>query len=111
MAIPTAVAAFYLPVTLMCLLYFRIYRETVKRRKELHLLQAQHHSSLSQIITTTTTSTNSRSRLTKTISSVGTASVIEHDESASTDSNRKIDNSIKNQNKSLHSFDICCWKR
>ena len=45
MAIPTAIAAFYLPVTLMCLLYFRIYRETVKRRKELHLLQAQHHTS------------------------------------------------------------------
>ncbi|CAF1045076.1 unnamed protein product, partial [Didymodactylos carnosus] len=41
-SIPTAIAAFYLPVTLMCLLYYRIYRETVKRRKELHLLQAQH---------------------------------------------------------------------
>ena len=35
-------------VTLMCLLYFRIYRETVKRRKELHLLQAQHQTSYAQ---------------------------------------------------------------
>ena len=120
MAIPTAIAAFYLPVTLMCLLYFRIYRETVKRRKELHLLQAQHPSSLSQ------TTTNSNCRLTKNLSIVGTTSGMEQDESISTDSNRShgrilsIQNSTnqkliltntKKQNKYIHTFDICCWKR
>ncbi|CAF2371810.1 unnamed protein product [Rotaria sp. Silwood2] len=123
-AIPTAIAAFYLPVTLMCLLYFRIYRETVKRRKELHLLQAQHHNSLSQIISTTRS--NSNSRLTKTLSTIGTASAHEQDESISTDSNRshgKItsnQNSInkkpilpnaKKQNKFIHTFHGYCWKR
>jgi hypothetical protein len=78
-AIPTAIAAFYLPVTLMCLLYFRIYRETVKRRKELHLLQAQHHCSMS-----TTTNRNSNGRSTKMLN---TTSVVDQDESISTDSN------------------------
>jgi uncharacterized protein YacL len=72
-AIPTAIAAFYLPVTLMCLLYFRIYRETVKRRKELHLLQAQHHCSMS-----TTTNRNSNGRSTKMLN---TTSVVDQDES------------------------------
>ncbi|CAF1103607.1 unnamed protein product [Adineta ricciae] len=83
-AIPTAIAAFYLPVTLMCLLYFRIYRETVKRRKELHLLQAQHHSSYCQGIPSTT----SNGRLNKTLSTTGTTLALDHDESISTDSNR-----------------------
>ncbi len=127
MAIPTAIAAFYLPVTLMCLLYFRIYRETVKRRKELHLLQAQHHSSsLSHTIITTTTTANSNGRLTKTLSTIGTTSGMEQDESISTDSNRShgrilsIQNSTnknlilpntKKQNKFIHTYDVCCWKR
>ncbi len=109
-AIPTAVAAFYLPVTLMCLLYFRIYRETVKRRKELHLLQAQHHSSLSQIII----NTNSRSRLTKNLSTIASTSAIEQDESISTDSNRlsgKIEQPTKNLHRSHHAWNLCCWRR
>jgi hypothetical protein len=113
-AIPTAIAAFYLPVTLMCLLYFRIYRETVKRRKEFYLLQAQHCRSLSQIITT---NTNSNNRVTQNLSTIGTTSGIEQDESLSTDSNRlpgkilSIENSNEKQNKFLQSFNICCWKR
>jgi hypothetical protein len=84
-AIPTAIAAFYLPVTLMCLLYFRIYRETVKRRKELHLLQAQHHTKSAP---STLNSTNSNSRLQKTTSIPVTTSAMERDESVSTDSTR-----------------------
>ena len=123
MAIPTAIAAFYLPVTLMCLLYFRIYRETVKRRKELHLLQAQHHSSLSQIIAT---NSNSNNRLPQNLSNLATASVHEQDESISTDSNRshgrivKIQSSTdktsilsdpKKQNKFIHTFHGYCLKR
>ncbi len=117
MAIPTAIAAFYLPVTLMCLLYFRIYRETVKRRKELHLLQAQHPRSISQIITTTTTNTSSNNRLTKNLSTIGITSAMEQDETISIDSNRlagriySIENSTKRKNKFLHSFNISCWKR
>jgi hypothetical protein len=109
-AIPTAIAAFYLPVTLMCLLYFRIYRETVKRRKELHLLQAQHSSS-SQIITP---NSNSISRLTKNLSTVLSTSVVEQDESISTDSNRvsgKIEICTEKPKQSLHSFEICCCNR
>lgn len=86
MAIPTAIAAFYLPVTLMCLLYFRIYRETVKRRKELHLLQAQHHCSLPS--TVSTSNVNHNGRMTKNLSIAGTTSGLEQDESISTDSNR-----------------------
>ena len=111
MTIPTAVAAFYLPVTLMCLLYFRIYRETVKRRKELHLLQAQHSSS-SQIISTI--NTNSSSRATKNFSTIATTSVMEQDESISTDSNRlsgKIEMISEKTKKSLCSSSICCWRR
>ncbi len=129
-AIPTAIAAFYLPVTLMCLLYFRIYRETVKRRKELHLLQAQHHTSYSQTTTTTATNNNNTSsngRLTKTLSTtVGTTSAVDHDESMSTDSNRshgkimsiqnssanKLILSNKNQsNKFNQTLNCCCDKR
>jgi hypothetical protein len=86
-AIPTAIAAFYLPVTLMCLLYFRIYRETVKRRKELHLLQAQHHRSLSTTINLTTPS-HSHARSTKMSTTIGATIAIEQDESISTDSRR-----------------------
>ncbi|CAF3725385.1 unnamed protein product [Rotaria socialis] len=123
-AIPTAIAAFYLPVTLMCLLYFRIYRETVKRRKELHLLQAQHHSSLSQIIATNSNS-NSNSRLPQNLNNLAAASVREQDESISTDSNRshgrnvKIQSSTdktsilsdpKKQNKFIHTFHGYCLK-
>jgi len=128
-AIPTAIAAFYLPVTLMCLLYFRIYRETVKRRKELHLLQAQHHTSYSQTTTTTNNNNNnnnSNGRLTKNFSTIGAPSIVDHDESISTDSNRshgKI-KSIKNssvkklilsnkrqKNKFNQTFNCCCYKR
>ncbi|XP_034108663.1 muscarinic acetylcholine receptor DM1 isoform X1 [Drosophila albomicans] len=36
----TAIAAFYFPVTIMCFLYFRIWRETKKRQKDLPNLQA-----------------------------------------------------------------------
>lgn len=36
----TALAAFYFPVTIMCFLYFRIWRETKKRQKDLPNLQA-----------------------------------------------------------------------
>ena len=120
MAIPTAIAAFYLPVTLMCLLYFRIYRETVKRRKELHLLQAQHHTSLSQT-TPAITNTNTNGRLTKNLSIAGTTSGMEQDESVSTDSNRShgrilsIQTStnkkliLSHRNRSQRYY--CCWKR
>lgn len=116
MAIPTAIAAFYLPVTLMCLLYFRIYRETVKRRKELHLLQAQNHSSNSQPNTT----------LIKTMSTAGTTIINDQDESVSNDSTRsrgKIlskTNSAPNQfiitkkiqeDKINYSFNFCCHRR
>uniref|UniRef100_M3XL82 Muscarinic acetylcholine receptor n=2 Tax=Latimeria chalumnae TaxID=7897 RepID=M3XL82_LATCH len=38
----TAIAAFYLPVTIMTILYWRIYKETEKRTKELAGLQASH---------------------------------------------------------------------
>ncbi|XP_063002153.1 muscarinic acetylcholine receptor M1 [Elgaria multicarinata webbii] len=38
-AVITAVAAFYLPVTIMVMLYWRIYQETQKRAKELSGLQ------------------------------------------------------------------------
>ncbi|XP_064483957.1 muscarinic acetylcholine receptor DM1-like [Ornithodoros turicata] len=36
----TALAAFYVPVTVMCILYWRIWRETEKRQKDLTHLQA-----------------------------------------------------------------------
>ncbi|KAL0275550.1 UNVERIFIED_CONTAM: hypothetical protein PYX00_003369 [Menopon gallinae] len=36
----TAIAAFYVPVTVMCMLYWRIWRETEKRQKDLPNLQA-----------------------------------------------------------------------
>ena len=36
----TAIAAFYLPVFIMCVIYYRIYRETQKRQKGLLELQA-----------------------------------------------------------------------
>ncbi len=120
-AIPTAIAAFYLPVTLMCLLYFRIYRETVKRRKELHLLQAQHHTSYSQSTTTTTNNNNtSNGRLTKNFSTIGVTSMMDHDESMSTDSNRSHGiikstqrSSIKKKQKNQlnHTFNCCYCDR
>ncbi|CAA22301.2 Muscarinic acetylcholine receptor gar-3 [Caenorhabditis elegans] len=40
----TAVAAFYLPVTIMCILYTRVYWETQKRQKEFGKLQATQFS-------------------------------------------------------------------
>jgi len=117
-AIPTAIAAFYLPVTLMCLLYFRIYRETVKRRKELHLLQAQHHTSYAQTpAPTTNNNNNSNGRLTKTLSTIGTTSVNDQDESISTDSNRSHRKVITKQNSSVNKllskkFNWCrCYSR
>lgn len=36
----TAIIAFYVPVTMMCCLYWRIWRETKKRQKDLPNLQA-----------------------------------------------------------------------
>ncbi|XP_073955433.1 LOW QUALITY PROTEIN: muscarinic Acetylcholine Receptor, A-type [Choristoneura fumiferana] len=43
----TAIAAFYVPVTVMCILYYRIWRETKKRQKDLPNLQGgkKHDSS------------------------------------------------------------------
>ncbi|KAK1170998.1 hypothetical protein AOXY_G7976 [Acipenser oxyrinchus oxyrinchus] len=41
----TAIAAFYLPVTIMTILYWRIYKETEKRTKELAGLQASGRDS------------------------------------------------------------------
>jgi len=116
-AIPTAIAAFYLPVTLMCLLYFRIYRETVKRRKELHLLQAQHHTSYAQTPAPTTNNNNTNGRLTKTLSTIGTTSVNDQDESISTDSNRSHRKVLSKQNSSVNKllskkFNWCrCYSR
>ena len=92
----------------MCLLYFRIYRETVKRRKELHLLQAQHHCSSS------TSTSNSQSRITKNLSTIASTSVAEQDESISTDSNRlsgRIDICSESTKKTSPWFQRCCWKR
>ncbi|XP_043915105.1 muscarinic acetylcholine receptor M3 [Protopterus annectens] len=40
----TAIAAFYLPVTIMTILYWRIYKETEKRTKELAGLQASSNN-------------------------------------------------------------------
>jgi hypothetical protein len=122
-AIPTAIAAFYLPVTLMCLLYFRIYRETVKRRKELHLLQAQHHTKTSS---PPIVNTSSNGRLTKTVSAPGTTSAMDRDETMSTDSNRShgkimsVQNSSANKlilsnkrqkKQSNHTLNCCCYRR
>lgn len=119
-AIPTAIAAFYLPVTLMCLLYFRIYRETVKRRKELHLLQAQHQcSSSATMISASNSNTNCRSN--NKSSNAGTISNVEHDESISTDSTRsygkilsfcRSDRSRSQQQRLFHvDLGLCCVKR
>ncbi|KPI95886.1 Muscarinic acetylcholine receptor DM1 [Papilio xuthus] len=43
----TAIAAFYVPVTVMCILYYKIWRETKKRQKDLPNLQGgkKHDSS------------------------------------------------------------------
>ena len=93
----------------MCLLYFRIYRETVKRRKELHLLQAQHHRH-----SLTTTAATSHTRLTKTVSNHGTVSAVEQDESLSTDSHRSHGqmNSIRDGiQRYLPHGSSCCWTR
>lgn len=37
----TSIAAFYLPVTVMMILYFKIYLETQRRQKDLHNLQGK----------------------------------------------------------------------
>lgn len=42
--ITTAMLAFYIPVIIMTVLYFRIYRETQKRQKDLPKLQGMHKS-------------------------------------------------------------------
>ncbi|CAF0960921.1 unnamed protein product [Rotaria magnacalcarata] len=122
-AIPTAIAAFYLPVTLMCLLYFRIYRETVKRRKELHLLQAQNRGPNSQ---TTTSNVSSNDRSVKNLSTIGTTYVADRDESISTDSTRSHGKVLSSQNYSVNRlisakklqntkfnciFNCCCHRR
>ena len=123
MAIPTAIAAFYLPVTLMCLLYFRIYLETVKRQKELHLLQAQHHTSCPH---TTSSNIGSNDRLTRPFNTTGTTLATDHDETISIDSNRShrktmtMQNSPPNKftminnrqtNKYKRTFSCCCNAR
>ncbi|XP_043931722.1 muscarinic acetylcholine receptor M1 [Protopterus annectens] len=45
----TAIAAFYLPVTIMIILYWRIYRETENRAKELAALQGSETKTAHQI--------------------------------------------------------------
>lgn len=40
LTIATAVIAFYIPITIMTILYFKIYRETEKRQKRIPMLQA-----------------------------------------------------------------------
>ena len=97
-AIPTAIAAFYLPVTLMCLLYFRIYRKTVKRRKQLHLLQAQNHTTCSTIVSI---NPNTNGRITKNASVLVSTSALERDESVSTDSNRSHGKILRLKNSSI----------
>ncbi|XP_045443024.1 muscarinic acetylcholine receptor M3 [Pipistrellus kuhlii] len=63
----TAIAAFYMPVTIMTILYWRIYKETEKRTKELAGLQASgteaeaEHFVPAAAATTTTTTGSSRS--------------------------------------------------
>uniref|UniRef100_S4RSF9 Muscarinic acetylcholine receptor n=1 Tax=Petromyzon marinus TaxID=7757 RepID=S4RSF9_PETMA len=47
----TAIAAFYLPVTIMMVLYWRIYLETQKRTRELAGLQGSQFESSSRILT------------------------------------------------------------
>jgi hypothetical protein len=81
----------------MCLLYFRIYRETVKRRKELHLLQAQHQTSYAQ----PTANNNSNNRLTKQFNQTGGIPILERDESISTDSTRSHGKVQSIQNSSI----------
>ncbi|XP_014435811.2 muscarinic acetylcholine receptor M1 isoform X1 [Pelodiscus sinensis] len=44
----TAIAAFYLPVTIMIILYWRIYRETENRTKELACLQGSESKSIAR---------------------------------------------------------------
>ncbi|XP_069501100.1 muscarinic acetylcholine receptor M1-like [Ambystoma mexicanum] len=44
----TAIAAFYLPVTIMCILYWRIYRETENRTKELAALTGSETTNIVQ---------------------------------------------------------------
>jgi hypothetical protein len=94
----------------------------MKRRKELHLLQAQHHTSYSQstITTATNNNNNSNGRLTKNFSTIGVTSMIDHDESISTDSNRshgiiksKLTSSIKKKQKNQlnHTFNCCYCDR
>ena len=64
----TALIAFYAPVSVMCILYFKIWRETIKRQKEVKKLQAQNAkksnnkknfktTSITEIDPTTTTAT------------------------------------------------------
>uniref|UniRef100_A0ACB8G8B6 Uncharacterized protein n=2 Tax=Sphaerodactylus townsendi TaxID=933632 RepID=A0ACB8G8B6_9SAUR len=50
----TAIAAFYLPVTIMVALYWRIYQETQKRAKELSGLQASEFKSNPRVASKTT---------------------------------------------------------
>lgn len=94
-AIPTAIAAFYLPVTLMCLLYFRIFRETVKRRKDLHRLQAQNHISNSQ---TATTNMSTNDRLAKNLNNIGVPVAVDPEESNSADSTRSPQKTLLKKN-------------
>lgn len=74
----TAIIAFYLPVSVMCILYFKIWRETIKRQKEVKHLQAQNvkksnkknykynkNKRTSESVTTTTKLIKSNSRLGK----------------------------------------------
>lgn len=44
----TAIAAFYVPVTVMCILYWRIWRETKKRQKDLAHLQGGNNETTSR---------------------------------------------------------------
>ncbi|CAJ0954607.1 unnamed protein product, partial [Mesorhabditis belari] len=52
----TAIAAFYLPVSIMIILYSRVYCETKKRQKEFSKLQAIQHRSIRRDLHTTPSS-------------------------------------------------------
>jgi muscarinic acetylcholine receptor M3 len=52
LTVGTAIIAFYAPVIVMCILYFKIWRETVKRQKELKKLQPQNNGKNKKIVKT-----------------------------------------------------------
>ena len=57
--IATALAAFYIPISIMIILYFKIYRETEKRQKRIPMLQASKQFQTSKKSTCSTTDEDS----------------------------------------------------